>query len=144
MTVAQDLQKISQTLGELTGAVEAMRADVTRRSEDTRRFEDETRQSRRAIHEKLEAQEQELDVKLRHQDEALTQIKAAAADTQREVAELAEVMHKDVKPQTDKLKRWELMGVGFLTMAGIAGAGLMTVIVNYGEAIIKFFTGGRP
>lgn len=144
MTVAQDLQKISQTLGELTGAVEAMRADVTRRGEDTRRFEDETRQSRRAIHEKLEAQEKELDVKLRHQDEALSQIKTAAADAQREVAELAEVMHKDVKPQTDKLKRWELMGVGFLTMAGIAGAGLMTVIVNYGEAIIKFFTGGRP
>ena len=137
MTVAQDLQKISQTLGELTGAVEAMRADVTR-------FEAEARENRKAVYQKLEEQERELDGKLRHQDEALNQIKIAAADTQREVAELAEVMHKDVKPQTDKLKRWELMGVGFLSMAGIAGAGLMTVIVNYGEAIIKFFTGGRP
>ena len=144
MTVAQDLQKISQTLGELTGAVEAMRADITRRGEDTRRFEDETRENRRAIHEKLEEQEKELDAKLRHQDETLSQIKAAAADTKREVVDLADIMHKDVKPQTDKLKRWELMGVGFLTMAGVAGAGLMTVIVNYGEAILKFFTGGRP
>lgn len=144
MTVAQDLQKISQTLGELTGAVEAMRADITRRGEDTRRFEDEARENRKAVYQKLEEQERELDGKLRHQDEALNQVKIAAADAQREVAELAEVMHKDVKPQTDKLKRWEMMGAGFLTMAGIAGAGLMTVIVNYGEAIIKFFTGGRP
>lgn len=144
MTVAQDLQKISQTLGELTGAVEAMRADITRRGEDTRRLEDETRENRRAVYAKLEAQDRELEGKLRHQDETLNQIRTAAAETQRELADLAAVMDKEVKPQTDKLKRWELMGVGFLSMAGIAGAGLMAVVVSYGEAILKFFTGGRP
>ena len=48
-------------------------------------------------------------------------------------------MTTDVKPQTDKIRRWELIGVGFLSMAGIAGAGIGVVIANWGQAIADFF-----
>lgn len=143
MTMARDLQDIKGDIGRLTGMVEQMVGRLDRSERDHREFVHETQESRRRLHEKVEEQREETAAAIKEQHTTLTAVREAADATARNLAEIATVVKEDVKPQTDKIKKWELMGVGFLSMAALAGAGLATavttVVVNLGGAILDFF-----
>lgn len=143
MTMARDLQDIKETLGKLSGTVEAMFGRLDRSERDHREFVHETQESRRRLHEKVEEQREETAEAIKAQHATLLAVREAADATARNLAEITVIVKDDVKPQTDKIKKWELMGVGFLSMAALAGAGLATavttVVVNWGGAILDFF-----
>lgn len=143
MTMARDLQDIKADIGHLTGVVEQMVARLDRSERDHREFVRETQESRQRLHDKVEAQRADTAAALKDQHETLIAVREAADATARNLADIATVVKEDVKPQTDKIKKWELMGVGFLSMAALAGAGLATavttVVVNWGGAILDFF-----
>lgn len=139
MTMARDLQDIKETLGKLSGTVEAMVGRLDRSERDHREFVHETQESRRRLHEKVEEQREETAAAIKDQHDTLNAIRETAATTSRNLAEITAVVKEDVKPQTDKIRKWEAMGVGFLSMAALAGAGIATVAANWGSAILDFF-----
>lgn len=138
MTMAQDLQKISSDIGKLSGMVEAMVGRLDRSERDHREFVAETQDSRRRLHEKVEEQREETAEALKQQQDTLQAVRAAADETSRNLGAIVKVVQEDVKPQTDKIRKWELMGVGFLSMAALAGAGIATVLANWGAAILDY------
>lgn len=137
--MAQDLQKISADIGKLSGLVEAMTARLDRNDKAIGDFMTSTAQSRLKLHERIEEQREEFDNALTGLQNDLHSIQQASVATAANLATLTQTVTTDVKPQTDKIRRWELMGVGFLSMAGIAGAGIGVVLANWGEAIYNFF-----
>lgn len=139
--MAQDLQKISADIGKLSGLVEAMTSRLDRNDKALGDFMTSTSQSRLKLHERIEEQREEFEAALSSLQSDLHSIQQSAVATAANLATLTQTVTTDVKPQTDKIKRWELLGVGFLSMAGIAGAGLGVVIANWGEAIWRTLTG---
>lgn len=136
--MAQDLQKISSDIGKLAGLVEAMTARLDRNDQTLGDFMTSTSQSRLKLHERIEEQRTEFDSALTSLQSDLHSIQQSTVATAANLAALTQTVATDVKPQTDKIRRWELMGVGFLSMAGIAGAGIGVVLANWGEAIYSF------
>lgn len=136
--MAQDLQKISSDIGKLAGLVEAMTARLDRNDQTLGDFMTSTSQSRLKLHELIEEQRTEFDSALTSLRSDLHSIQQSTVATAANLAALTQTVATDVKPQTDKIRRWELMGVGFLSMAGIAGAGIGVVLANWGEAIYNF------
>lgn len=130
--MAQDLQKLSSDIGKLSGLVEAMTSRLDRNDQTLGDFMTSTAQSRLKLHERVEQQREEF-------DDAVSSMQSDMHATANSLASLAATVTEDMKPQTDKLKRWELIGVGFLSMAGIAGAGIGVVVTNWGKSILDFF-----
>lgn len=137
--MAQDIQKLSSDIGKLSGLVEAMTARLDRNDKTLGDFMTSTAQSRLKLHERIEDQREQFDSALDTLKSDMHAIQQATRDTATNLATLTHTVTTDVKPQTDKIRRWELMGVGFLSMAGIAGAGIGVVLTNWGEAILNFF-----
>lgn len=140
MTVAQDLQDIRQNIGKLTGMVEAMVGRLDRNERDHAEFVKETQESRRRLHEKVEAQREETEAALREQHETLQAIQSAALDTSRNLSDIVKVVKEDVKPQTDMIRSLKTSGRSFLVAAGVAGGAIAWVVGNWGEAIWAFLT----
>ena len=58
------------------------------------------------------------------QDKVLTGIVTAARDTNEEVRYLKDTITKDVKPVTDEVRQWKLMGMGALAVTGVGAASI--------------------
>lgn len=137
--MAQDLQKLSSDIGKLSGLVEAMTSRLDRNDQTLGDLMTSTSQSRLKLHERIEEQRSEFDDALTSMQSDMHSIQQSTLATAANLATLTATVTTDVKPQTDKIRRWELMGVGFLSMAGIAGAGIGLVVSNWGHAIFDFF-----
>jgi hypothetical protein len=111
------MANIDQQIGSLTAKVDML-------IEASKRSEEKSDASRAAVHRRL--------------DEVVDRVgdlEAAQAQTQRDV--------KDMKPVTDDVKRWKIMGLGALGVVGIGGAALG---VSFGDAfkrVLSLLTGGK-
>ena len=137
--MAQDLQKLSTDIGKLSGLVEAMTARLDHNDQALGDFMTSTSQSRLKLHERIEEQREDFDRALNAMQSDLRLIQQSTVTTATNLAALSATVATEVKPQIDKIRRWELMGIGFLSMAGIAGAGIGLVIANWGQSIADFF-----
>src|SRR3546814_696968 len=100
-------------IGELRAGIRAL-ADSQRRIEDAmRRSEDKSDESRAKVHSRM--------------DELVDRVATVEGDVKSvndDVLDVKKLVNSDIKPVTDKVKRWELIGIGALSMAGVAGTAL--------------------
>ena len=122
------MNAISQTLGEVQGGVKAILRELDALKVERR--EDVLATSNRM--DRLES-----DVNIVGQTAAQARDTAKAAS--KEVEDLKSVVHNDIKPQTDNIKRLGLKGMGFLTGVAFLGGFLGNpALAAFGQAIDKF------
>lgn len=100
-------------LGELTASMHGLQESMRRVEEQSRRSEDKSDQSRAVVHKRM--------------DEMVNRVHSVEktmAVVQEDVAEM--------KPVTDDIKRWKLMGVGGMTVIGF---GAMALGVSFADAL---------
>lgn len=105
------MSNIDQQIGSLTAKVDML-------IEASKRSEEKADASRASVHRRL--------------DEVVDRVgdlEATQAQTQRDI--------KDMKPVTDDVKRWKVMGLGALGVVGIGGAAFG---VSFGDAVKRVLT----
>jgi hypothetical protein len=115
---------VHRQLGELIAGMRGLQESVKRVEDQALRSEDKSAESRAVVH--------------RRMDEISTRVgsvEASIASVKEDVIEM--------KPVTDDVKRWKVMGLGALGVVGIGGAVLG---VSFGDAVkrlLNIITGGR-
>lgn len=104
---------VHRQLGELTAGMRALQDSMRRIEEGAVRAEDKAATSRAAVHQRM--------------DQLVDRVGDLEASVSTIDANVAEM-----KPVTDDVRRWKLMGVGALGVTGIAA---MALGVSFAEAI---------
>lgn len=108
---------IQRTLGELRGDVKAILREMERDRNDSR-------EARRVMYERIERVEESVvmtgQVAAQARDK-IKEVETLADDTKDKLTALDNVVTKDMKPQTDRLKNIGLKGGGFLAGAALVG-----------------------
>jgi len=104
---------VHRQLGELVAGMRALQESFRRLEEGAVRSEDKAATSRAAVHQRMD---QLVD--------RVGELEASVSTIDANVAEM--------KPVTDDVKRWKLMGIGALGVTGIAA---MALGVSFAEAI---------
>ena len=96
---------VHRQLGELVAGLRGIQDDMREMKASLQRSEDKSAESRAGVHRRL--------------DEAvdrIARVESSVASVNEDVAEM--------KPVTDDVRRWSLMGIGALSMIGIGGVAL--------------------
>jgi hypothetical protein len=115
---------VHRQLGELIAGMRGLQESVKRVEDQALRSEDKSAESRAVVH--------------RRMDEISTRVgsvEASIASVKEDVIEM--------KPITDDVRRWRMMGIGALGVVGIGGAVLG---VSFGDVVKRIFsllTGGK-
>lgn len=107
------------SLGRLEEAVKNLKEDFTDEKQHSA-------ESRGRMHTKLERIEENVGI--------VGDVAAQARDKANIVEKL---VTEDIKPVTDDVKRWRLMGMGFLGLIGIAGAAFGITVATFGDAVVS-------
>lgn len=100
----------------------AILAEVKNLKEDFRRSEDKSDLSRSAVH--------------RRMDELVARVGSLETTLQATKSEVAEM-----KPVTDDVKKWKLMGIGALGVVGIGGTAMGVMLAGVLEKMAHFLKG---
>ncbi len=120
---------LHQQMGQLLAGMDAVKDSIRRLELGAIRAEDKATESRAVVHKRMDelvnrvsGVEQSMAVV----KEDVSEMKPVTGDVRQleEDAEKLKAAVKDMKPITDDVKRWKLMGVGGLTVMGIAGVSL--------------------
>lgn len=106
---------VHQQLGTLLAEVKNLR-------EDFRRSEDKSDASRASLHRRVD----EL-------VDRVGKVEGAVAQVNDDVT--------DMKPVTDDVRKWKLMGMGALAVVGLGGTALGVSIAGFFEQLSRFFKG---
>ncbi len=96
---------LHQQMGELIASQRAIQEDLRRIEDKIQRSDDKSDESRAKMHRRI--------------DDAVgvvAEVKTSVATLEKDV--------KEMKPVTDDVRRWKLMGIGALGMMGIGGVAL--------------------
>lgn len=104
---------VHRQLGELTAGMRALQDTMRRIEEGAVRAEDKAATSRAAVHQRMD------------------QLVDRVGDLETSVSTI-DANVAEMKPVTDDVKRWKLMGIGALGVTGIAA---MALGVSFAEAI---------
>lgn len=104
---------VHRQLGELVAGMRSLQESIRRLEEGSMRAEDKAATSRAAVHQRMD----QLVDRVGH-------VEASVSTIGEDVAEM--------KPVTDDVRRWKLMGIGALGVTGIAA---MALGVSFAEAI---------
>ena len=104
---------VHRQLGELVAGMRSLQESIRRLEEGSMRAEDKTATSRAAVHRRMD----QLVDRVGHVD-------ASVVTIGEDVSEM--------RPITDDVKRWKLMGIGAL---GVTGTAAMALGVSFAEAI---------
>lgn len=104
---------VHRQLGELVAGMRSLQESIRRLEEGSMRAEDKAATSRAAVHQRMD----QLVDRVGH-------VEASVATIGEDVSEM--------KPVTDDVRRWKLMGIGALGVTGIAA---MALGVSFAEAI---------
>jgi hypothetical protein len=104
--MAQEIDEVSQKLGELSGQVAAL----IRQSENNER--------------NAKGRWANVYARFDEQDRVLVETAQANKETADEVRYLKDIIVDDVKPVTDDVRRWRLMGMGALAVTGLGAASI--------------------
>ncbi|WP_077960841.1 DUF1515 family protein [Ensifer adhaerens] len=114
---------VHRQLGELVAGMRGLQESIHRIEDGARRAEDKSAASQASVH--------------RRMDQLSERVNELEASTSAIGAEIS-----DMKPVTDDVRRWKLMGIGALGVTGIAA---MALGVSFAEAIrrIVFVIAGK-
>ncbi len=112
---------VHRQLGELTAGMRGLQDSIRRLEEASRRAEDKAALSRTAVHQRMD---QLVD--------RVGEIEASVTTIGTDVAEM--------KPVTDDVRRWKMMGIGALGVIGIGGTALG---VTFADALKRLFLAVR-
>ena len=105
MASAETEAAVHRQLGELAAGMRALQDTMRRIEEGAGRAEDKAAESRAGVH--------------RRMDEIVGRVRHLETSTATIVSDVSEM-----KPVTDDVRRWKLMGIGSLGMIGIGGIAL--------------------
>ncbi|MGI0523143.1 DUF1515 family protein [Rhizobium giardinii] len=100
----------------------ALLAEVKNLREDFRRSEDKSDASRTSLHRRMD----EL-------VDRVGKVEGAVAQVNDDVT--------DMKPVTDDVRKWKLMGMGALAVVGLGGTALGVSLAGFFEQLSRFFEG---
>ncbi|WP_104663409.1 DUF1515 family protein [Ensifer adhaerens] len=114
---------VHRQLGELVAGMRGLQESIHRIEDGARRAEDKSAASQANVHRRMD-----------QLAERVNELEASASAIGAEIS--------DMKPVTDDVRRWKLMGIGALGVTGIAA---MALGVSFAEAIrrIVFVIAGR-
>jgi hypothetical protein len=98
-------------------------AEVTNLREDFRRSEDSSNLSRAAVH--------------RRMDDLVKQVGGLEVSVAAATGDIAEM-----KPVTEDVRKWKLMGIGALGVVGLGGAALGVTLAGVFDQLVKFVRAG--
>ncbi|OCP23150.1 MULTISPECIES: DUF1515 family protein [unclassified Ensifer] len=104
---------VHRQLGELVAGMRGLQESIRRIEEGAQRAEDKATSSRAGVHQRMD-----------HLVDRVGDLETSVSTLGGDVAEM--------KPVTDDVKRWKLMGIGALGVTGIAA---MALGVSFAEAI---------
>ncbi|OCP36728.1 DUF1515 family protein [Ensifer sp. LC163] len=113
MAAIETAAAVHRQLGELAAGMRALQDTMRRIEEGADRAEDRATESRATVH--------------RRMDELVGRVGLLESSTAAVVADVVEM-----KPVTEEVRRWKLMGIGALGVTGIAATALG---VSFAEAI---------
>ena len=115
---------VYRALGELSAGVKSIQESQRRMEQEMQRSEDKSDESRAKLHKRM--------------DELVARVAVVESDVKSvgdDVTGVKKLVTEDIKPTTDKVKRWELIGIGALSMAGVAGTALG---VTFADTLRRF------
>lgn len=104
---------LHQQMGELIASQRAIQDDLRRIEDKIQRSDDKSEESRAKMHRRID------------------DVVGTVSEVQTGVATLEKDV-KEMKPVTDEVKRWKLMGMGALAVTGVAA---MALGVTFSEAL---------
>lgn len=104
---------VHRQLGELIAGMRSIQEDNCRLEEMMRRSDDKSDESRSRVHRRMD-----------EMVDRVGKVETSMVTVQEDISEM--------KPVTDDVKRWKLMGLGALGMIGIAG---MALGVSFADAL---------
>lgn len=104
---------VHRQLGELVAGMHGLQDSIRRMEEASRRSEDKSEASRAVVHRRLD-----------EVVDRVGKVETSIVTVQEDVTEM--------KPVTDEVRRWKLMGMGALAVTGIAA---MALGVTFSEAL---------
>lgn len=113
---------VHHQLGEIAAGMKALQDSIKRVEDAAQRSEDKSDSSRAMVHKRMD----ELNT---HIGEMRTSIAAAKKDI------------GEMKPVTDDVRKWKLMGMGALGIVGIGGTALGVMLAGTLENIAHFLRG---
>lgn len=114
-----DNAAVHQTLGQLLEAVKNLGGEVHSIREDMRRSEEKSDTSRAGMHKRIDAIV-----------DRVGGVEAKITQTQNDVGEM--------KPVTDDVKKWKLMGLGALGVVGLGGVALGVTLAGFFDQLVRF------
>lgn len=111
---------VHRQLGELVAGIHGLQDSIRRMEEASRRSDDKSEASRAVVHRRLD----EVVDRVGKMEGVVDQVKD-------EVTEM--------KPVTDDVRKWKLMGIGALGVVGIGGTALGVSIAGFLDNISRFF-----
>lgn len=104
---------VHRQLGELVAGMHGLQDSIRRMEEAARRSEDKSEASRAVVHRRLD-----------EVVDRVSKVETSIVTVQEDVTEM--------KPVTDEVRRWKLMGMGAL---GVTGLAAMALGVTFSEAL---------
>ena len=104
---------VHRQLGELVAGMHGLQDSIRRMEEASRRSEDKSEASRAVVHRRLD-----------EVVDRVGKVETSIVTVQEDVTEM--------KPVTDEVRRWKLMGMGALAVTGVAA---MALGVTFSEAL---------
>lgn len=104
---------VHRQLGELVAGMHGLQDSIRRMEEASRRSEDKSEASRAVVHRRLD-----------EVVDRVGKVESSIVTVQEDVSEM--------KPVTDEVRRWKLMGMGALAVTGVAA---MALGVTFSEAL---------
>lgn len=104
---------VHRQLGELVAGMHGLQDSIRRMEEASRRSEDKSEASRAVVHRRLD-----------EVVDRVGKVESSIVTVQEDVT--------DMKPVTEEVKRWKLMGMGALAVTGLAA---MALGVTFSEAL---------
>lgn len=113
---------VHRQLGELVAGMHSLQESIRRIEEQSRRSEDKANESRAGVH--------------RRMDEMVNRV----GSVEQSVSSLKDDV-SEMKPVTEDVKRWRLMGLGALGMIGIGGIALGVTFADAMKRIASLLLG---
>lgn len=117
--VSDENAAIHRTLGQLLEGVKNLGGEVHSIREDMRRSQEKSDVSRAAMHGRVDALV-----------DWLAGVEAKVMETQSDIG--------DMKPVTEDVKKWKLMGIGALGVVGIGGMALGVTLAGFFDQLVRF------
>lgn len=113
---------VHRQLGEISATLHALQDSIKRVEDAARRADDKSTESRAAVHKRMD-----------DLVDSVGNVETGLAGAQRDIT--------DMKPITEDVRKWKLMGIGALGVVGIGGMAIGVTMAGVFQKIIQYIKG---